>query len=328
MLNLEETLSRNQELGDTINEIFNEQAGGNALFKDHVSFEKCLNCPKRIADSIIDNVKELSPSVILDNPYIKGLITQKASYKNWSLENIVLKANTLFTTDETVIDSKLNEITPLGYFSKDIEVPAVFENDRIWMSIVPHEIFTMQKAIDNSKGKVLAYGLGLGYFPLMAAIKEDVKEVVVVEKEQEPIDLYLKCIAPCFKESNKIKIVKMDAFKHASKVKDGEYDMIFADIWHDAEDGLELYSKFLKRFDGFKKSIVSYWIEETILTYARRILEILLIEKEEGATDEWYKEPQSQEDALINKIYWASKHRINQNELLSSNFVKSILRDM
>ena len=328
MLNLEEILSRNQELGDAINEIFNEQAGGNALFKDPISFRKYLNCPKRIADSIIDNVKELNPSIILSNPYIKGLVSQKASYKDWSLENIVLKANTLFTSDETTVDSRLNEITPLGYFSKDIEVPAVFEKDRIWMSVVPHEIFTMQKAIDESKGKVLAYGLGLGYFPLMAAMKDDVEEVIVVEKEQEPIDLFLKCIAPSFKESSKIKIVKMDAFKHASKVKDGEYDMIFADIWHDAEDGLELYSRFLKFFDGFKKSVVSYWIEETILTYARRILEILLIEKENGATDDWYKEAQNDEDALINKIYWASKHRANQNELLSSNFVRSILRNM
>lgn len=328
MLNLEETLSRNQELGDAINEIFNEQAGGNALFKDPVSFKKFLNCPKEIADSIINNTHELNPSIILDNPYIKRLKDQKAIRNDWSLKNTVLKANTLFVTSETTIDKNLKEITPLGYFSKDIEVPAVFENHRIWMSIVPHEIFTMQKAINESKGKVLAYGLGLGYFPLMAVMKDDVKEVVVVEKEQEPIDLYLKCIAPSFKESSKIKIVKMDAFEHASKVKDGEYDMIFADIWHDAEDGLELYSEFLKYFDAFKKSIVSYWIEETILTYARRILEILLIEKEEGAIDEWYKDAQSKEDALINKIYWASKHRINQNELLSSNFVRSILRDM
>lgn len=326
MLNIQNVLNENQYVSDKINEIFNLQANDELLFKDHKSFKKALRAPKSVKERIVNNIKELDASVVLDNPYIKRIKNGSSSFKNWSFKTFTVKANHLFVIDETTVDKDLFEISPLGYFTKDIQVPAVLEGDRVWMSLVPHEFLTLQEAVDHSKGRVLTYGLGgLGYLPLMAAMKEDVTEVVVVERGQEPIDIFNTCVVPYFPEAKKIKILKMDAFDHAPTVKDGDFDVIVPDIWHDAEDGLPMYIEFLKSFASFTKTDCLYWIEETMLTYAKRIIEILLIEKEEGATDEWYELTGNPSDDLINQIYHLAKNHLDEKDILSSNRVKSIL---
>ncbi len=99
-------------------------------------------------------------------------------------------------------------------------------------------------------------------------------------------------------------------------------------IWHDAEDGIGSYAKFLQAFGSFKKANVFYWIEETILTYAVRVLEILLIEQKEGADDSWYEQAAGDGDELINKMYKASKGRLDQKELGNPEYVKNILRSI
>ena len=327
MLNLEKTLERNESLSNEINEIFSLQKNSNLTFKKGKGF--LVGSHKvEIDEAITSNIKEIDPSLVLNNPYLKKLSKGQARNGKWSLKTLPIKENELFVTDETRINERLEETTPLGYFAQNIEVPAIYEGERIWMSLVPHEIKTMQKALDNAKGKVLAYGLGLGYFPLMAAMKENVKEVTVIEKENEPIEIFENLISESFKESDKIRIVKEDAFSHLTKVKDGEYDTIFVDIWHDAEDGLRPYSRFLDKFMDFEKTEVSYWIEETILSYARRVLEILLIEKENGADSSNYKEAETKDDRLINDFYKASKAEFDEKDILSSSFVRTIVRNI
>ncbi len=326
MLKLSKILNDNQSLSDQINDIFYAQADGTLLFKDKKSFYDSLRAPKKIKDRIVNSIEELDASLIEENPYIKGLRNHSFKLNDWQLKTILLKANSLFVKEETYADQDLNEVTKLAYFCKNIEVPALFEGDRIWMSVVPHEIFTMSNSLNQCKGRVLVYGLGLGYFPLMAAMKNDVKEVIIVEKEEEPIDIFSNFIAPNFKEAKKIRIIKEDAFVHASKIKDDEFDTIFIDIWHDAEDGISAYSSFLKIFSEFKSTEVFYWIEETILTYAKRIIEILLIEREEGLTEKDYQKAKTIDDSLINDIYKAAKPYLDEKEILSSSMVKAILR--
>ncbi len=325
MLNLEETLERNEAISNEINEIFSLQKGGRLSFSKEKGFR--VGSEKvDVDEAIISNIEELNPSLVLDNLYLKKLSAAHIEKGKWSLKSLEIKKNELFVINETSVNEKLEEMTKLVYFSENIQVPAIYEGKRIWMSLVPHEITTMQKAIDEAKGKVLAYGLGLGYFPLMAAMKEEVTEVTVIEREDEPIEIFDSLIAKSFRESDKIKIIKEDAFIHLKKVKDGEYDFIFVDIWHDAEDGIRPYSKFLNKFMDFKKTEVSYWIEETILTYVRRALEILLIEKENGADPSWYEDAETKDDRLINDLYKASKANYKEKDLLSSSFIRTIVR--
>jgi hypothetical protein len=41
------------------------------------------------------------------------------------------------------------------------------------------------------------------------------------------------------------------------------------DLWHDAGDGLSLYSKMKRLESKMEGTEFSYWIEDTLITYAR-----------------------------------------------------------
>ncbi len=152
MLNLEKMLERNEALSNEINEIFSLQRENNLTFNKDKGF--LIGSHKvEIDEAITSNIKEIDPSLVLDNPYFKKLSKGEVRNGKWSLKTLSIKKNELFVTDETTINEGLEEITPLGYFSQNIEVPAIYEGKRIWMSLVPHEIKTMQKALDNAKGK-------------------------------------------------------------------------------------------------------------------------------------------------------------------------------
>ena len=58
------------------------------------------------------------------------------------------------------------------------------------MSITPNEIETMEEAVKAATGKVIVYGLGLGYYPYMISLKDEVKEIVIVENDIKIINLF------------------------------------------------------------------------------------------------------------------------------------------
>ena len=141
---------------------------------------------------------------------------------------------------------------------------AVLQNDREWMSITPNEINTMRSVIEEASGNVLTYGLGLGYFAYMCSIKPEVASVTVVEKDPSVIALFQKEILPQFKQKDKIRVIKADAFEYAAAVKE-EYDLTFADLWHDVQDGIPCYTE-LKKIERGK---TRYWIEKTMQYYMK-----------------------------------------------------------
>ena len=82
------------------------------------------------------------------------------------------------------------EIPPLGFFSEGFSFPAVKQNGQEWMAIKPNEIETMRAPLAAASGRVLTYGLGLGYFTYMASQKESVSSVTVVERDEAVISLF------------------------------------------------------------------------------------------------------------------------------------------
>ena len=136
------------------------------------------------------------------------------------------------------------------------------------MSVTPNEINTMKEPIDNAFGKVLTFGLGLGYYSYMVSLKNNVESVTIVEKDQNVINLFNKYILPLFKTKAKINIINMDAYDFLEKVmNDGDYDFVFVDIYHDAKDGLEVYKKISTYEKKFKNTTFSYWIKKTLDYY-------------------------------------------------------------
>lgn len=159
-------------------------------------------------------------------------------------------------------------IPKLGFFDEVFSYPAVSEKGREWMSVTPNEVETMREPIKNASGKVLTFGLGLGYFQYMVSLKPEVEEVWIVETNDKIINMFNRVILPQIKDKSKFKIAKADAFDFAKKYyPTGYFDYVFADIWHDAGDGLPLYKKFKELEKLNSKMKYDYWIEKTLKCY-------------------------------------------------------------
>ena len=135
------------------------------------------------------------------------------------------------------------------------------------MSVVPSEIRSMEKDIEAAKGKVITYGLGLGYYAFMASEKEEVESVTVVEMNRDVISLFKRNILPQFPNKEKIRIIEADAFAFIEKQEDGIYDTAFSDFWSGVDDGLDLYLRFMAKTARFAKTKHSYWIDTCFMEY-------------------------------------------------------------
>lgn len=207
------------------------------------------------------------PTEYQNNQYYKDIIFKPIKINNWDIKYSNYEPYELFVRD----DFKYNydKVLPqLGFFTSNFRFPAIYENDILWMSVTPNEINTMKEPIDNAFGKVLTFGLGLGYYSYMVSLKNSVESVTIVEKDQNVINLFNKHILPLFKTKAKINIINMDAYDFLEKVmKDGDYDFVFVDIYHDAKDGLEVYKKISTYEKKLKNITFSYWIKKTLDYY-------------------------------------------------------------
>ena len=209
----------------------------------------------------------------INNPYLKAIKDLTFNDNGWSLKTKTLKAFSLFPYEEEYhygdnATLKMN----LGFFDQDYSYPTISLYDQEWMSLNPFEIRTMQIPIALAKGKVLTLGLGLGYFAYMAHLKEDVKEVHIVEMDIDLINAFNKYLLPLFPHPEKIHIHKADVFYFIESVKDKDYDYIFSDLWHDVSDGLASHIKLKKAFKDFRFTKCLYWIEGSLVTYFRLLV--------------------------------------------------------
>jgi hypothetical protein len=170
-----------------------------------------------------------------------------------------------------------------GFFKERMTFPVILEDNRVWMSVIPSEIRSMEKDIEAAKGKVITYGLGLGYYAFMASEKETVESVSVVEMNRDVISLFKRNILPQFPNKEKIRIIEADAFAFIEKQKDGSYDTAFSDFWSGVDDGLDLYLRFMAKTARFVKTKHSYWIETCFMEYFfRPVLIRILMEQITG----------------------------------------------
>lgn len=264
--------------------IWQEPHIDSGLFANKNSFEIRTEYIKQVLENhktdssfISKNLPWDSQEVMLDtftnNPYYQALKNISFEEDGWKLTTKKMKAYTLFPYDEQY-HYGANSILKmsLGYFTKDYDYPTISLYEQEWMSLNPHEIRTMEMPIQVAKGKVLTLGLGLGYFAYMVHLKEEVKEVYIVEMDLELIKLFQKHLLPLFPYKEKIHIIKADALVYINQINDRDYDFIFADLWHDVSDGLPMYIKLQERFNKFTYTKRHYWIENSLITYLRLLL--------------------------------------------------------
>ena len=205
--------------------------------------------------------------------YYKNIEIPDATLGKWELKREILKSGEAFVCRDFLVPDDGRLIPQIGFFTEPFDFPAVLEGGREWMTLMPNETVTIAPAIERARGKVLTYGLGLGYFAYHASMKDSVTSVTVVELDPDVIKLFETFILPQFPNRDKIRIVCADAFDYAEKrAPDERYDLIFSDFWHDAGDGRDLYLK-MKEYEKFSpQSEHAYWLEDTINCYLDRSL--------------------------------------------------------
>lgn len=254
---------------------------------------------------------ELDVNTYINNPYLKNIKFNKNTMKNIKIEYDEYLPFEGFPSDDLVVDEDnyFQEKYQLGYFKEKFAFQAITHDQIIWMSIIPNEIETMKDAISIVKGKVLVYGLGLGYFPYMISLKEDVKEIVIVEKDLNIIKIFKDNILPQFKYQNKIKIINQDAFTFEKNSHD-HFDYAFVDLYHGDYDGIEIYVKF-KQLE-LRSNNYLYWLEKTLINVIRRNL-ITILYGEYLKEDCNYTIAKNFNDKLINALY-----KLIENKTFSS----------
>lgn len=212
--------------------------------------------------------KKLELKPYAEDPYYRNISFPSGKKGKWTFDTKLCKAYEAFVYDDPELMSDGRIIPRIGFFNKDYSFPAVSEGGREWMTLMPNETNTTKPALRLSRGRVLTYGLGLGYYAYMASLKEDVESVTVVERSRDVIELFEEYVLPQFPSPEKIRLIEADAFDFAkNEMKRGGYDTVFTDIWHDPSDGCELYLRMKSYEKLLPNARFVYWIEDTLKLY-------------------------------------------------------------
>lgn len=225
---------------------------------DMVIYERYFKCMVHLLDE----------KLYMNNPYLRNISLPEVTLGSCRLKYQSYKPYEAFVCDDFSIGESGEAIPQIGFFNKEFSFPAILQNGRLWMAVIPNEINTMKEAVEAAKGRVLAYGLGLGYYAYMTSQKPEVESVTIVDNSPEIISLFKTYILPQFANREKITVIEDDAFRYAeNSMSEGKYDLVFTDLWHDASDGIDLYRKMQSFEPVSTDTQFLYWIEKSLKIY-------------------------------------------------------------
>lgn len=159
-------------------------------------------------------------------------MTKQANLHPFSTEYYEQEVASLQLTPKTFhnVELKLEKVVGRvdGFMYKDFltgieNVPVLFIDNELWMSLTPMEVESHFMPIQLAKGHVGVGGLGLGYYTQRILEKEEVESVTVFELDQNVIDFYREN----FGEHEKLTIKKQDV----RSLKDEHFDFFYNDIY-------------------------------------------------------------------------------------------------
>lgn len=234
--------------------------------------EKSSDDKRLFRDYILPSIRIMDAEKYRSDPYYRDVLIPSVKVGDWELSREAYEPYRAVIVDDMQIGEGLIEIAPLGFFTERFEFPAVLEGGNEWMTLTPVDLDTCRTAIDEAHGRVITFGLGLGYYAYTVALKDSVDSITVVEKSESVIELFNRYIRPHFKNPEKLRIINADAFEYAEKqMPTEEYDYAFVDTWRDASDGAPMYCRMkpLERLNP--KTRFSYWIEGFIISRLRSL---------------------------------------------------------
>ena len=98
---------------------------------------------------------------------------------------------------------------------------------KVMMTNNEFEMSSNQKFIDNSKGDVIIFGLGIGLIVYPLLQDDDIKSITIIEIDKELIDQTSYLLLESDTKS-KLSIINQNAFQYEDNKK---YDTIYFDIW-------------------------------------------------------------------------------------------------
>ena len=225
-----------------------------------------------IRDYLTPSVRILEAKKYENNPYYKNIPLDSIKNGSWEIKWEEYKPYQAVICDDMMLLEDYREVPPLGFFTESFRFPAILENGNEWMTLTPVDLDTCEEAIAAASGRIVTFGLGLGYYAYMASEKPQVESVTVVELSSDVISLFKEHILPKMPNGHKIKIVNADAFEYAEKVMPGEhFDLAFVDTWRDASDGAPMYERIKKLEHLSPNTRFTYWIESFLISRLRAL---------------------------------------------------------
>lgn len=143
-------------------------------------------------------------------------------------------------------------------FTSPVTFTILKENNSTWMSDTPMEYYQANDLATRTIGnRILVGGLGLGLITFLLSNREDVKEIIVVEKEPEIINLVARFLP------SKVKVIEGDFLTELTRFEENSFNTIIADIW---KTGFSPEDKEL--FQDCKMTMEDYHPDSTHLFWA------------------------------------------------------------
>lgn len=309
----------NENLTDEFAFVNDHDAYINKL-KELFNYEEASSEEKSFFESkILTSIKQIDLSNYRHSSYGEAVNNVQFKQDKLLLTTHHYKRNQLFVFDDVTTSGEYyEEHLSSAYSAVDFPYVTLLENHAIWMAIIPHEINTMQHAIDEANGHVLVLGLGLGYYPFEISLKDNVKRIIIVEKNKRIIELFKTNILPHFPHKEKIEIVEADAYRYMRE-KGKEFSYAFFDIYRSSDDGLLLYVKAKRQEKYYPTLPVSYWLEGSLLAHLRRVVISLIEEKYYGYI--------SEECTPLDKLFNHLEKKIGNITFTSYKAIHDLLKD-
>lgn len=213
------------------------------------------------------------------NPYYQNIRLDQVSDGGFRYEKEWIEGGYLFNAEaiQDDPDRSCADWMKLRALDQDVEGIYLYQNDEDWMMCAPSEAYTNDPPAHKAHGKVLTFGLGIGYFVYMTMRNPSVSSITVVEKSPQVLDMFRKNLLPQFPDQVPLRLIEGDALDWFQKDALSEFDYIYTDIWRSSEDGLDWMEKLLEQDVPFLDQ-ADFWIEDSCILPMRTLLVMAMYE--------------------------------------------------
>lgn len=207
-----------------------------------------------------------------NHPYHRT-VTDRLRTLSGVYETEEFEGQRLFNSDavQPDVNKELNDWMKLRALDRAAQTIVLVSNGIEWMLDAPGESITNDPPAEKAHGRVVTFGLGIGYYLFMALRNPEVDHVTVIEKDPAVIETFRNHLQPLFPDHNRFTIQTGDAMDFWNKAYLSSFDSIYADIWQSSDDGLFLMHELLKRYNPPHEA-VDFWIEDSCVVPLRTLI--------------------------------------------------------